>query len=462
MISIAQRAYVVLWKELDKWIIPKQLLSPSHFPKDWSFARVSEIVGQVTDRVKVIPDKEYKMVGVKWYGEGIFHRETVKGDSLSSTYVTPLVSDAFIYNRLFAWKGSFAIVPDEYTDCFVSTEFPQFIVNEDRILPRYLYLFFMCKNTIKAVNEASIGSAAVSRNRFKEENFLDFEIPLPPLPIQQAIVEKWRNAQEEIRAASKRVDTLEKKIAETTLKNVGIEPYLLEKRQKSFLIYWDEIERWGVAFNRWKWNLSELLLSHKHPMVVLSDEAFINPTNNVLLSDDELVSFIPMEAVSDKTGEIAAPQIRKCREVKNGYTRFSNDDVIWAKITPCMQNGKCAVARNLKNYIGFGSTEFHVIRSKDKNRLMPDYIWSLLRLDHLRQAAQRYFIGSAGQQRVPADFLSNLQIPLPPVEIQKTIINGGRKAYSEIAHEREAAERKSREIEAEMEALILGMKTINT
>jgi type I restriction enzyme S subunit len=196
-------------------------------------------------------------------------------------------------------------------------------------------------------------------------------------------------------------------------------------------------------------------------MVVLSDEAFINPTNNVLLRDDDLVSFIPMEAVSDKAGEITAPKLRKFREVKNGYTRFSNDDVIWAKITPCMQNGKCAVAGNLENGIGFGSTEFHVVRSKDKYRLLPDYIWSLLRLDHLRQAAQRYFIGSAGQQRVPSDFLENLQIPLPPLEIQSEIANRIKKINLEIAREREAAERKSFEIKAEIEALILGTKSID-
>jgi type I restriction enzyme S subunit len=454
------RAIIVWWRYLDKWIVPKHILLSSNLPSGWSLVKGGEIVRQVEERVKVDHVKKYRMVGVRWYGEGTFHRETVKGDSLSATYVTPLVPNSFIYNRLFAWKGSFAVVPEEHADCFVSNEFPQFVVNNDRILPRYLYLFFMCDATIKAVNKASIGSSAVSRNRFKEEDFLDFEIPLPPLPIQQAIVEKWRNTKEEIKAASKRIDTLEKNIAETALKNVGIELYPLEKRQKFFLINWNELERWGVEFNRWKWKLSELLLSHKHPMVVLSDEAFINPTDNVLLSDDELVSFIPMEAVSDKTGEIAAPQIRKCREVKNGYTRFSNDDVICAKITPCMQNGKCAVARNLKNDIGFGSTEFHVIRSKDKNRLIPDYIWTLLRLDHLRRAAQRYFIGSAGQQRVPTDFLANLQIPLPPVEIQKTIIDGVKKAYLEIAREREAAERKSLDIKTEIEALILGAKKI--
>lgn len=456
------RAIIVWWRDIDKWIVPKHIFLSSNLPSGWSLVKVGEVVRQAEERVKVDPAKEYKMVGVRLYGSGTFHRETVKGSSISANYLTPLVPDAFLYNRLFTWKGTFAVVPEEHSDCFVSNEFPQFIVNKNRVLPRYLYLFFMCDTTINAVNKSSIGSAAVSRNRFKEEDFLDFEIPLPPLSIQQAIVERWQNAKEEIRAATARVSLLNKNISENALKDVGIELRPIEKRPKSFCIFFDKIERWGVEFNRWKWKLSELLLSHKYPMVVLSDETFINPTDNVLLPDDELVSFIPMEAVSDKTGEIAAPQIRKWFEVKNGYTRFSNDDVIWAKITPCMQNGKCAVARNLENGVGFGSTEFHVIRSKDKNRLMPDYVWTLLRLDHLRQAARRYFIGSAGQQRVPADFLANLQIPLPSIEIQKAIVSNVKKACSEIAREREAAERKSLEIKDEIEALILGTKRIAT
>lgn len=82
--------------------------------------------------------------------------------------------DALIYNRLFAWKPSFAVVPSELADCFVSNEFPQFLPDAKAVLPEYLYLFCVRDSTIRAVNAASTGSAAVSRNRFKEAEFLDF------------------------------------------------------------------------------------------------------------------------------------------------------------------------------------------------------------------------------------------------------------------------------------------------
>ncbi len=205
MTAVAQRAFVVPWKDLKRWVVPTTSLLARQLPEGWSFIRVGELVQQVDKRVRVEANKEYKMTGVKWYGEGTFHRETVKGDSLSATYVTPVIPNAFIYNRLFAWKGSFAVVPEEHRECFVSNEFPQFIVDEQRILPCYLYLFFMRDSTIRAVNASSIGSAAISRNRFKEDEFLDFEIPLPPLPAQLAIVARWEKAQKEIAEARKRL-----------------------------------------------------------------------------------------------------------------------------------------------------------------------------------------------------------------------------------------------------------------
>ena len=96
------------------------------------------------------------------------------------------------------------------------------------------------------------------------------------------------------------------------------------------------------------------------------------------------------------------------------------DVVLCAIITPWMQNGKCAVAKNLKNGFGYGSTEYHVIRT-DSKKLLNKYIYCLLRTRSIRKMAQYYFTGSAGQQRVSADFLENLVIPLPSIKKQEEI-----------------------------------------
>ena len=107
----------------------------------------------------------------------------------------------------------------------------------------------------------------------------------------------------------------------------------------------------------------------------LSDIAIINPPKDRgLISSDLEVSFIPMEHIDGETGSISKQDIRKAKEVYKGYTSFSDGDVIFAKITPCMENGKGAMIESAPNGIGFGSTEFYVLRS-NSNYLSNKYLY---------------------------------------------------------------------------------------
>ena len=155
-------------------------------------------------------------------------------------------------------------------------------------------------------------------------------------------------------------------------------------------------------------------------MARLGDVCIINPKTPVI--DDNLtVSFIPMPKVGEN-GEFDASEIKEYREVKKGFTYFQNGDVLFAKITPCMENGKGAVACMLENGIGFGSTEFHVLRPKDGN-VLSKWIYYLLSWSNFRKEAENNMTGSAGQKRVPKSFLENYNVMLPPLEKQKNQID---------------------------------------
>ena len=157
----------------------------------------------------------------------------------------------------------------------------------------------------------------------------------------------------------------------------------------------------------------------KYPISKFRDCIFVNPfTSFSGLPHDTLATFIPMEKMSAQFGEADVSGCRRLGESK-GYTKFRDNDLIWAKITPCMQNGKSAVVTGLKNAIGFGSTEFHVFRAKSEINI--EYIWGLLRLRSLRNHAVLYFSGSAGQQRVADTFFKDLSIPRPPLKKQTEI-----------------------------------------
>jgi type I restriction enzyme S subunit len=133
------------------------------------------------------------------------------------------------------------------------------------------------------------------------------------------------------------------------------------------------------------------------------------------------ISFVPMESVNEIYAEIN--DNKNCIVAgSKGFTRFQEGDLLWAKITPCMENGKSAVAKDLINGYGCGSTEFHVIRPKN-NDLLVEYIHTLLHMKIVRQTAKLYFGGSAGQQRVATDFLESFNVPLPSKTKQQDIVN---------------------------------------
>ena len=154
-------------------------------------------------------------------------------------------------------------------------------------------------------------------------------------------------------------------------------------------------------------------------LVPLGSVCHINPkkSQDTRLGSGIEVSFVPMPAVTEH-GEIDATSIKEYDEVKTGFTYFAENDVLFAKITPCMENGKGAVARGLYNGIGFGSTEFHVLRPIS-GKTNPYWIYILTAFSQFREDAANNMTGSAGQRRVPASYLENYRVAVPPIELQE-------------------------------------------
>jgi len=163
-----------------------------------------------------------------------------------------------------------------------------------------------------------------------------------------------------------------------------------------------------------------ILNSSRYPMKNLPDLVRINPITDFKgLKPEDKVTFVPMESVGELFGEITEKQTRSVIEAKS-YTTFKEGDLIWAKITPCMENGKAAIASNLENGYGYGSTEFHVFRLKNGDMNI-NFLHAILRLKVLRSHARLFFTGSSGHQRVDERFFKRLEIPAPPRKIQDKI-----------------------------------------
>ncbi len=156
--------------------------------------------------------------------------------------------------------------------------------------------------------------------------------------------------------------------------------------------------------------------------IALYQLAQLNPSKKELLKIDDhtLVSFVEMASVSNN-GYIISKIDKPLIELKKGsYTYFREGDIIIAKITPCMENGKCAVAENLTNGIGLGSSEFHVIRPNVT--LNAKFLFAFLNRESVRQEAAKNMTGASGHRRVPISFYEKLQIPVLSLKEQEEIV----------------------------------------
>ena len=155
-------------------------------------------------------------------------------------------------------------------------------------------------------------------------------------------------------------------------------------------------------------------------IATISEIAEVNPRLEVPAHEaSSTVSFVPMTAVEAETGAIDLSRTKHLSDVRKGYRYFRARDVLFAKITPCMENGKMAVVPRLEHGIGFGSTEFHVLRPH--REISPDYLYRFVSAAPFRRDAEHHMTGAVGQRRVPTSYLAEQRIPLPPAKEQRRI-----------------------------------------
>lgn len=267
-----------------------------------------------------------------------------------------------------------------------------------KIEPLYLYYYV---NTDCFINQLWSKSSATTISIVNKTKMEECYFPLAPLPEQHRIVER-------IESLFSKLDEAKEKAQEVIDSFETRKAAILHKAFSGELTAkWREEN--GVGIESWE--------SRR-----ISDVCKVNPPkiNTKSLSDDLEVSFFPMPALSERYGEITAPQTRKLKEVKKGFTNFVEGDVVFAKITPCMENGKSAVIGKLVNNIGYGTTEFFVFRCSDQ--LFNRYLYHLLRSKTFRDEAKSTMTGAVGQQRVPKCFLEEYTLMSPSVKEQKEIV----------------------------------------
>ena len=225
--------------------------------------------------------------------------------------------------------------------------------------------------------------------------------PLPPLSEQQRIVERI----EELFA---KLDEAKEKLQEVA------DSFAVRKAAILHKAFTGELTK--------QWRRENGVSDESWEEKKLGEVCTVNPKkiDSKNLDDNLEVSFIPMAAVSDVFGEIVNSEVKNLQDVRSGFTNFAEGDVIFAKITPCMENGKSAIVGRLVNGIGYGSTEFYVLRCKQE--LYNKYLYHMVRNTTFRAEAKAVMTGAVGQQRVPKMFLEEYQLLLPTLPEQHEIV----------------------------------------
>lgn len=309
--------------------------------------------------------ERYPIAGVYGFGRGMLFRDEITGAETKYGSLTRVQAGDLVYSKLKAFEGAVAIADERAAGFYVSPEFPVFSIDPGMHLS-YLSHLLASDWFGQKLKGLSTGIGA-RRERVHPGQFKAIVVPLPSRPDQERI--------------AAHLDSL----AEPRPPRMpGAVDHLL-----------------AAAENEW------FLRFSSRPLRSLAE---IAPAP-VRVPGDAPVTFVPMDAVDAEMGTITKAQIRSRGDLTSGYRQFRVGDIIFARITPCMQNGKCAIYADPEGRLGYGSTEFHVVRPHDPAHAR--WLWAVMRSRWFQEMGARSFTGTAGQQRVPAEFLHSVHVPLP-------------------------------------------------
>ena len=330
------------------------------------------------------PNGEVRLLQLADIGDGYFINKSNRFLTLESAKklkCTFLKKNDLLVARMPDPLGRACIFPGLEKPCVTVVDVC--IIRPDKNLVAVEWLKFLI-NSFDYRNTINQFITGTTRQRISRGNLAKLKFKLPPLPDQIRIAQILSQAENLIAQRKQSISLLDELLKSTFLEMFG---------------------------------------KLKGELVPLSKACEINPKKSEIsaLNSKIVVSFIPMAAVSSK-GQIDLTQEKSIESVWSGFTYFAEGDVVFAKITPCMENGKGAIMKGLKNKLGFGTTEFHVLRPIQKLST-PEWIYHLTMQNSFRKEAENNMTGSAGQKRVPTDFFSKYKVVIPPIKLQTQFAN---------------------------------------
>lgn len=432
----SKRPNCILWSEIEKWTPESIMLRFGKLPEGWRLLPVSSFAIQIENKERVDPESKYRMAGVRGNGGGVFHRETVLGKEQSATYLYPISPGTIIYNRLFAWKASFAVVNEEFAGLYVSNEFPQFKIDQKIALPKFIALLLTTNKLVGAIKAASIGSSAVSRNRFVEAELLAFKVPIPPLLVQKKIVDYWDEVQLERAAAETALSALVSQLHSWLIKQTN--GFDQVTRSKVFLANYEKTQQWDVKAGR-----AAAFITANPEFIRLGD--YTEECTETVRPWDEPEMKWPIYGVNNKEG-VFLSSVQDGKDFNAPYKKIEKD---WFFHNPTRANvGSLGIVPEVPTD-AITSPEYQVWRLK--YGFLPDFMALMLRTDYFLALVAFNRVGGV-KQRMYYSNLAEIRLPEIPIEIQKSFADQRQSILANI----KAANEKLAQRKKDIEKMILG------
>jgi type I restriction enzyme S subunit len=358
----------------------------------WRTVPFSEVVKVVSRPETLDRDKTYRILGMRWYAQGLFIREDKPGHEIQANELFRVEKDDFVYNRLFAWKGSFGIVDDTTAGGYVSGEFPCFHVITEKADPKFIHLYLSQEPIWNEIARVSSGQTNISRLRLKVPTFLAMEIPLPPLTEQTRIM--------------RRIEALAARLAEarSLRREADVETVLFINSVLNALVV--------DAQKKYKTLLLENLLKDAN----YGTSVKCHPERT-----DDAVPVLRIPNVASEKVTLNDLKFGVLGETEYQKTVLQEGDILVVRTNGSADLvGRCAVVPALPEPMAFAS---YMIRIRcDKEVISPAFLQLVLRQQRTGGFLIDFARTTAGQYNVSLGRLRKTKIPVPPLEEQWRLV----------------------------------------
>lgn len=437
----------VRFSSVHNWSVYFTNESEKKYSDKYSLKKIGDFLFRDKTSIEIQDDIIYRRVSVKWYGEGIKERDCIFGKEIKTKSQFLLKKNQFLLSKIDARNGAFGVVPKECDGAIITGNFWTFDVDYEQINPHFLKLFTSTKHFQDLCQRASNGTT--NRNYLQEGLFLNMEIPLPDKVIQDIFVNQYNQKLTQAQEAEKQSNELEKNIENYLLSELGIEKTnAVEKKEGLQLIKYRSLSRWDYLFLT---NDFELKQKYSQQRLSYFIDKFLLHENNFSLRFEsykqpkEEYYYLGMENIEKGTGRIVEMSKVKGDAIKSQTIRVPKNYFIYGKLRPYLNK---YWYNDTDNDSIICSSEFFVFSIKDNfNRLYFQYILSSL----IIQKQIENITSGVRMPRINESFFKNLQIPLPPLDIQEKIVSHITAEKEKIKSLRQQAEELRKQAKEEFE-----------